>query len=124
MDKFIKEFHGRVIRDDCAYMSEEAKSFFRKMKSYIKRCVPDYSVENWRVGHYNVSFFLVKEYEQPIYVSYDLPRGYLSLDLFRSTPLFGVLYRRAKDIHDYRGEQNHFCSMADIGDSIAQFARQ
>ena len=37
MDKFLKEYQGKTIRDDGAYMSEAAKSFFRK--SLLSGCL-------------------------------------------------------------------------------------
>lgn len=119
MDKFLKEYHGKTIRDDGAYMSEEAKSFFRKMKGYVKRISPDFTIEKWSVGHYAVSFFLVKhDSNDTIYVSYDLPRGNIPVDIHKTGPMFGVLYRRAKDTNDYKGGLNHFCSLANFADTL------
>lgn len=119
MDKFLKEYHGKTIRDDGAYMSEAAKSFFRKMKAFVKRALPDFTIEKWSVNHYDVSFFLVKHDScGPIYVSYNLPRWNNPVDIYRSDAMYGVLYRRAKDTHDYKGESNHFCSLANFADTL------
>ena len=119
MDKFLKEYQGKTIRDDGAYMSEAAKSFFRKMKAFVKRALPDFTIEKWSVHHYWVSFFLVKHDScGPIYVTYSLPRGGLPIVIDRSGPMFGVMYRRAIDTNDYSGKggSNHFCSLANLAE--------
>jgi len=119
MDRFLKEYHGKTIRDDGTYMSEEAKSFFRKMKAFVKRALPDFTIEKWSVNHYDVWFFLVKHDScGPIYVSYNLPRGKFPIDIDRSDPMFGVMYRRANNTHDYKGGLNHFCSLANFADTL------
>ena len=123
MDKFLKEYHLKSIRDDGAYMSEEAKSFFRKMKAFVKRALPDFIIEKWSVNHYDVSFFLVKHDScGPIYVSYNLPRGEFPIDIDRSDPMFGVMYRRAIDTNDYSGKggTNHFCSLANFAEAFKE----
>lgn len=113
MQKFIKKWNGKSIQDDGAYTSKEFKSFYRQFINAVKRSFPDCKVKGW-CNHYSLSGFITNPENQTIYFSLDIPRYGKELNMKRSDPLEGILYRCAKDENDFHGYYNHFTNYYDF----------
>jgi hypothetical protein len=125
--KNFRKWDNRPMEDWGAYMSEEAKSFFRSFKSFLKRNLPDCQLEGFKANHYDTSGFVTFPNGNIIYVSYSLDRfcnGYAYAHFGASDPMNGVLYRTAKSTKDYTGGMNHFTSMYRLVDSLKEMGCQ
>lgn len=112
MKTFEKKWNGVAVEDRGSEMSREAKSFVTAFKNMLKRELKDMGVEvvNITPGHYDLSG-MIKINEKYLYISYDIPRWGVSVDFDRPR---GVLYRPAKDAHDWYGGRNRFCSIRNL----------
>ena len=122
MKTFKKKWNYVSIEDAGCVVSKQAKCFYTAFKNMLKRELTNkgYNLVNFTLGHYYVSGFLEKNGEF-IYVYYDIPRYGEKIKFSEHSYSTGVLYRRAKDAKDFRGEQNHFCSLEELPDSILSF---
>ena len=120
MEKFFDKWNCAQIDDWGAYMSDEAKSFFREMKNALKKKLAEYGIKlaNFEVGHYHCTGFAEKN-EKYVYFSYSITRG-LPNNLHRTDPFQGFLYRTAEHLTDYHGGSNHFCNWLSLPESIAE----
>lgn len=119
LENFVRKYNGYVIEDAGAYASEDFKKFARTFRGILKAEMESIGAElvSYSIGHYFVSVF-VKKSEKYIYISYDCPRYGQAIDFSRNGVADGILYRKAKDTKDFRGEKNHFCSMSKLTESI------
>lgn len=120
MEKFFSKWNGIPIDDWGAYMSDEAKSFFREMKNALKKELAQYGIDivDFSVGHYYCSGFAEKDGKY-VYFSYSITRG-LPNNLHRTDASQGFLYRTAEGLTDYHGGSNHFCNWLSLPESIAE----
>jgi len=123
-DHFYKKYHNKPIEDWGTTCSAEAKGFYKCFKNYLKRNLPGATIDGFKANHYDASGFVIID-GKCIYVSHNLNRmGHACYADFDSTdPLTGVLYREAKDTHDYRGGSNHFTSIAKLPEAILAMAK-
>ena len=122
MKKFRK-WDNKPLQDAGSFMSEEAKSFFRSFKQFLKRNLPDCTIDDFKPNHYDTSGFITFPNGNIIYVSYSLDRNWdgNAYARFSDTSAFnGVLYRTAKSTKDYTGGMNHFTSMYRLIDSLKE----
>lgn len=117
MRKFVKKWHGKSVEDAITCTSKEFNSFANQFYNALKREFPNDEIVNRNKGHYDLSCFLKHE-DEYVYISYSVPRGEKPIDMTRRDPLQGILFRRARDENDYRGESNHFTSFIDLKDDI------
>ena len=122
MNKF-KKWHGRSVDEGYTSMSEEAKSFVRQFKNFLKRNFPDATLDGFTAGHYFTSGFLTQN-GVCVYISYDIPRYNTPLDFCESGARFGVLYRLAKNTKDYTGGPNNFSSMFELVENLQAFIKK
>lgn len=118
MNNLINKYNHRPIQDDGAYKSQELKQFFKDFRKVLKG-MPGIKVENINLGHYDVSGFLSKKNGNICYFSLMIPRGGMPMDMYVSNPMYGILYRQAKDTHDYTGGPNHFTSYASFEKDVS-----
>ncbi len=121
MDKFSK-YNKKKLEDWGTAMSDEAKSFYRAFKNYLKREFPDATLVGFRPNHYDFSGFIVQD-GKCVYISHDLYRacdGYAYADFSDSSCMNGVLYRTARDTKDFRGGGNRFSSIYDLAENVRQ----
>lgn len=112
MKRFQQMYDGKTIEDDGCYMSDEAKKFVTAFRSMLKRMLPDCKV-TIKAGHYDLYGFVSRNgYTE--YISYSIPRYRQPIRFDETGAMNGVLYRSAKDVHDFHGGQNHFCSILDL----------
>ena len=119
-DKTLKTFrkwNNKTIEDWGCYMSDEAKSFYRAFKNYLKRAFPDAEFTGFKPNHYDTSGFIIQD-GKCIYISHSLSRQGLPIRFNDSSCMGGVLYRTAKSTTDYTGGTNHFSSIDDLKTSI------
>lgn len=117
MNSLINKYDGRSIQDDGAYKSPELKQFFRDFKKVLKD-MPGVKTENVSLGHYDVSGFL-SGYGNICYFSLMIPRGGLPMEMYVKGAMNGILYRQARDMHDYTGGVNHFTSYRDFEKDVS-----
>ena len=119
MNTLLKKWNGKVIEDWGGYQSDEWKSFCRSFKSAIRRNSAGFEIAgdgSFKSSHYFVSGFVQKE-GKTYYISYDYDRG-LPVELSKKGWAGPILWRRAKDTKDYRGDVNHFTTAQDLFDEI------
>lgn len=118
MQKLIKEYDGRGIEDDCSYTSKEFISFAKKFKNAVKRTFPEYSVENYSVGHYDLSGFLNRNGNY-IYFHFSVPRGEYPMHLVEPNGFMDMMYvRTAASAKDYHGGTNNHCPVAKMRETV------
>lgn len=120
--KTFKKWNGKRIEDWGCYMSDDAKSFYRAFKNYLKRCFPEAEIIGFKPNHYDTSGF-IRFGNSYIYVSHSLGRQGSPIDFGDSSYMNGVLYRSAENSKDFHGGANHFCSLNGLADSIRRFAK-
>ena len=113
----FKKWNKKHIEDWGCVCSDDAKSFYRAFKNYIKRIVPDAELIGFKANHYD-TFGMIKKNGRFLEIihSIDRYRGYVDFD--ETGAMNGVLYRTAKDEKDYTGGPNHFCSINELADRI------
>lgn len=121
MKTFIK-WNGRRVEDCGAFMSDEAKSYVRAFKNFLRRNFPDAELVGFKPNHYDTSGFLVID-GVCVYVSMDVPRWGAKIDFSDGDCRVNgseVLYRTANDTNDFHGDTNHFSSMFNLVEAINQ----
>lgn len=124
--KNFRKWDCKRIEDDCCVMSEEAKSFFRSFKAFLKRNLPGCTLDGFKANHYDTSGFITFPSGKIIYVSYSLNRmanGYCSANFSDTSYMNGVLYRTAQSTKDYRGGNNHFTSIYRLIECIKEMEK-
>jgi hypothetical protein len=117
--KTFKKWNKKPIEDWGCVMSDDAKSFYKAFKNYIKRGFPEAEIIGFKPNHYDTSGFLKFE-DLYIYISHSIDRYRCSVDFDDSSYMNGVLIRIAKNEKDYHGGINNFCSMNTLIDSIGK----
>ena len=119
MQKFAKQWNGKLIEDWGGYQSIEWKSFCRCFKNALKRNGYGYEIKgenSFKPGHYCLSGFVAKG-DAHYYISFDYDRG-LPVNLSKRSWAGPILWRRAKDTKDYHGGINHFSTAENLVDEI------
>ena len=122
MKTFRKTWNNRSVQDDGCHNSKESKSFVTAFRNMLKRELKDDGIEVVRItpNHYDLSGFLVKDGKY-VYVSYSIPRYGECIDFDTYDFMGHVLYRSAKNDHDYTGGRNNFSRITDLPDAIRKF---
>ena len=115
--KTFKKWDGKAVKDNGAFMSEEAKSYVRAFRTYLKRSFSEAEIVGFKPNHYDTSGFLIID-GVCVYVSMEVPRWGARINFSDGGYAGGILYRTAKDIHDFRGDENHFTSMFELVENI------
>lgn len=110
LTSFLKKWNMKSIEDWHTGVSDEFKTFVKDFRGMLKTELPDCDVKI-HSGHYFVSGY-VSRGNRHVYVSYDVPRMELPMDLNRKDALGGIMYRTAESTNDFHGGTNHFCTMA------------
>jgi len=124
MNSFVKKWDGKGIQDDGPVTSDEFKEFAKDFKGVLKdMCQRNgWSLEDFSKGHYDISGFLSRPMNNGskayIYYNFNVPRGEFPLSLRTEQFRQALLYRTAKNIHDYTGGSNSYCAVADMEDWI------
>ena len=120
-DNFLADYNGHIFLDERTSCSKDFKSFAAKFKNFLKRNIPEgYSIVNHRCGHYDLSGFVKSPDGKCVYYSYAWDR-FSPLNVYTDrSAMHGVLYRKAKDEKDFRGEINNFAAIADLPGSIVK----
>ena len=117
MDKFLKTYHGYIFDDWGTECSDDFKSFARKFKNYLTKNLPSTcNIKKHSCNHYDLSGF-VEQDGHYIYYSYSWNR-YSPVDVRDDGCMRGVLVRFAANDNDWRGEMNHFTSLANLPETI------
>lgn len=113
----FKKWNKKPIEDWGCVCSDDAKSFYRAFKNYLKRIVPEGEIIGFKANHYDASGF-IKVGDHYLYISHSIERyqGYVDFD--DTGAHFGVLYRTALNEKDYKGGANHFCSINELADRV------
>ncbi len=125
MNRF-KKWNKKHIEDCGSYMGDDAKNFYRDFKRYLKRTFPDAELIGFRPNHYDFSGFLSFSSGVVIYVSHSLRTifsgDYCVVDFSSGGDWiggeYGVLFRTAKDVNDFRGGVNNYSSINDLEKNI------
>lgn len=115
--KTFKKWNKKPMEDWHSVMSDDAKSFYRAFKNYIKRSFPDAELIGFKPNHYDFSGF-IKVNNRYVYVSHQIDRSKMCVDFNQNDFRFGVLYRTAKNDKDYHGGRNQFTSINDFETNI------
>ncbi len=122
--KTLKKWNGKAVEDDVMYMSKSAKSFATAFKNMLKRELgtKGITVENFQIGHYDLSCFLKSSDDKCVYINYSIPRYGEKIDFTKHSCSGGVLYRTAKDSKTYSGKTgcNHFTSINNLPNAILE----
>lgn len=123
INNFVKKYHGKVLDDAGVYKSQDFIQFAKNMKSTINEICKENDAElvKWRVGHYDVSGFALKNGKY-VYFSYSEPR-HMAIDLNRHDAMMGILIRTATDDKDYRGGHNNFCNIFTFAEFLNRLTR-
>ena len=71
--KNFKKWENKFIEDWGCAMSDDAKSFYRAFKNYLKRAFPNAELIGFKPNHYDTSGF-IKMNGKVIYVSHSIDR--------------------------------------------------
>ncbi len=118
MKTFIK-WNGRRVEDYGAFMSDEAKSYTRAFRNFLRRNFLEAELVGFKPNHYDTSGFLVIDGVY-VCVRMEVPRWGVKIDFSDEGFPGGILYRTAKDIHDFHGDANHFSSIFNLVEAINQ----
>ena len=116
--KTFNKWHNKPIEDWGAVMSDDAKSFYRAFKNYLKRAFPDAEVIGFKPNHYDASGFL-RFGETYIYIShsinrFSIDRGRGDVDFNDSSCMNGVLFRTSPDAGYRNHGRNHFTNIYNL----------
>ena len=114
--KTFRKWNNKRIEDWGCVMSDDAKSFYRAFKNYLKRTFPNAEFVGFKPNHYDTSGFIIQD-GKCIYISHSLNRGG-NIRFNDSSCMTGVLYRTAKNTTDYHGGSNHFSSIDNLEHSL------
>ena len=111
IEKLYGKYQGRVLEDWGCVCSKEFKQFASDIRSFIRSAADKCggTLARFSTGHYDCSGFIQKGAHY-VYFSYE-PTRMAPINLDRSDPMEGVLYRTAKNERDFTGGQNHFTSL-------------
>ncbi|MEE0930533.1 MAG: hypothetical protein UIM53_05990 [Acutalibacteraceae bacterium] len=114
MNNIFKQYNNRVLNDDGAYMSEDAKKFAKDFKRRLTFNAKKRGMEvaNFSIGHYYISGFLKKN-DKYVYFNYNIPRYYEEINFFDRN----FLIRTAADEKDYHGGYNNFTNLMNFMDT-------
>ena len=114
MEKFKEKWNRQTVEDMGCVMSPSAKVFVSDFRRALKRSLAgtDIEIVSIKSGHYDFSGF-VKKGDKYIYLSFSIPRHGMIIAFSQR-----ILYRAAKNAQDFRGGNNHFCSLGDIGEEL------
>lgn len=117
--KFYKTYNGRGIEDDIGYKSADFKKFASAAKRTFSSVASEmgFELSKFSVGHYDISGFFSNG-DRHVYFSYNVPRGEIPMNL-EDAGVRGFLYRTAKNLTDYSGGTNNFCSLLSLMDNVA-----
>ena len=115
--KTFKKWNNKYIEDCGCVQSDDAVSFYKAFRNFLKRSFPDAEIIGFKPNHYAASGFIKRD-DKFIYVSHSINRSKCRVDFSDSGCMSGVLYRTAKDEHDFHGGTNHFTSMYKLVDDI------
>ena len=108
MKKFIEKYDGKTIEDWGCTCSKEFKDMTSSFKRALKRTFPAAKLTGFKANHYDFTGF-VEQDGKCVYISYSMKRGE-PMDMHDSSCFGGVLVRTARDVKDYIGGHNNFCS--------------
>ena len=79
--KTFKRWNKKHIEDWGCVCSDDAKSFYRAFKNYLRRIVPDAKITGFKANHYDTSGFIRKG-DKVLYISHYIERyrGYVDFD--------------------------------------------
>lgn len=105
-------YQNAFIPDDGAIVSVG----FKKFASYIREQLNasakmrGFSLAEFKIGHYDMSGFFQKG-NQFVYFDYS-PVAYRDkqIDFYSENGMTGILYRKANNLKDFTGGENHFSS--------------
>ena len=117
--KNFKKWENKFIEDWGCAMSDDAKSFYRAFKNYLKRAFPNAELIGFKPNHYDTSGF-IKMNGKVIYVSHSIDRYKKKVDFNESGAMNGVLYRTAESENDFTGGWNNFTSINNMAKSILE----
>lgn len=121
MEKFIKKYNHKGIKDNGCVISEEFKTFCNDFKKAMVKVLPeDTKIVKMSVGHYDLSGFIQKG-NNYYYFSYNVPRDEMPLNFNDRSAFFGVLFRTAKNTRDYTGGRNNFTSVIGLKNFLVDF---
>lgn len=105
---FFEKYEDQTLKDAGAEVSDEFKKFAQDMRTALRNEAGKNGIRlhSLKTGHYDVHGFFEKDGKY-VYFSYSEPR-HSRIALTRKEPMWGFLYRTAKDDKDYTGGQNHF----------------
>lgn len=118
VNKFLDAYQGVVLEDAGSVKSQEFIKFASDMKRTVQSELKTIGakLEKWNVGHYDVSGFITKNGKY-VYFSYSESR-HMPIDLTRSDPMKGILYRTATGPKDYTGGYNQFTNIMSFASSV------
>ena len=96
LSNFYSNYHGVLLEDDGATVSDEFKTFAEDFRGVLR-----------------MRAFFCEEDRKFVYVSF-APSRYIELDLNRKDALAGILIRRADSITDFTGKTNHFTNVLNL----------
>lgn len=122
----FKKWDKKVIEDLGGRNSKDYEDFCHSFKIYLWRTFENADVIGFEPGHYDTCGFLRFDDGRCVYIHYAMERyatvdgnGYH--DFSKGGPLLGVQFRSAKDVHDYVGGVNNFCSMYELKSELTRF---
>lgn len=120
-EELEKKYQNNCVEDDGGYMSEEATTFAKDIKSYFSGIAKELGAKivKCNIGHYCISGFIEKNGKY-MYFSYSIPRGEAAIDLYEGNFLEGILYRTAESTSDFKGGRNNFCNFLHVRDAIKE----
>lgn len=120
MNTFRKKWNNKSVKDMSSVMSDEANSFVTGFKNMLKRQLEPEGIEvSLEPNHYDCAGFLCKDGEY-IYISYSIPRYGEKINFDDCGYANGVLYRTAKNDHDFGGGHNNFSSITNLPRKIIE----
>ena len=121
LKELCKKYNGKTIKDAGGVNSKEMRKFAADFQSAIRAFCKITNVELVRMslGHYNVSGFIKDTYENKyFYISYNVPRCEMPINIQACSPMDGVLYRTAESDKDYHGGYNRFSSLNALEENL------
>ncbi len=114
MEKNImKKWYNHIIEDWGGTQSDEFKEFAKDYKKYLTNVAKEINAElvSFSPNHYDFSAFLKRD-NNYIYLSI------LDVRYFLNSWRKDILIRRAKDEHDYTGEENCYTDLEHLKDNL------
>lgn len=121
--KTFKKWDKKYIEDWGSQMSDDAKSFYRAFKNYLKRSLPEAEIIGFKPNHYDASGF-IKINNRYIYISHCIDRYKKRVDFNETGAANGVLIRTAINDHDYTGGNNNFTSIYNLVEDLKKLSKK